>query len=170
MGLRQVEQGFTSFFCIIDEFSKWSTLNFWRHCETLKNHQICKKRAKNEEKTCSTCFKSIVWLIPGMNRMNYPKTRFRDPIHHYQCNFLVFFSWIHNCTCSLLKTKVTSSELKCQDLKKIFKKTLYLGPNYSLLWWQIAPLRHCTLTQMRWVTNLFFQSHTGDVSFKEMFH
>ena len=50
MGLRQVEQGFSSFFA---KFLMPYFIIFLHLSSTSKNHQICPK--KNEEKPCSTC-------------------------------------------------------------------------------------------------------------------
>ena len=60
MDLRQVEQGFSSFFAkflaylMIFQSGAQERLS----AKSLKNHQIWQKKiAKNEEKPCSTCLK-----------------------------------------------------------------------------------------------------------------
>ena len=77
MGLRQVDQGF---------------FHFLRRWETLKSHEICKKKKsqKNEEKPCSTCLKPIIRLIPSTRKSDFGYT-IRHYIHYYiqyNCNDL----------------------------------------------------------------------------------
>ena len=91
MGLRQVEQGFTSFFaiffCIFDDFSKLCST--FQHTPHLKIIKYAKNIAKNEEN-------------PGKPMFNLLQTRFSTalsktqnsgfgyPIHHY-----IFITWLN---------------------------------------------------------------------------
>ena len=67
---RQVEQGFSSFFDIFDDFSKWSMPK--THFGTLKNHQIWQKFGKKieEERPCGTFLQLIFRLLSGSTRSN----------------------------------------------------------------------------------------------------
>ena len=79
MGLRQVEQDFSSFFANI-----WHIWRFFkeehvksRHCETLKNDEICQKFGKKWRNALfNACLKSIFWLI----QCSTQKSDFKWPI------------------------------------------------------------------------------------------
>jgi len=67
MDLSHVEQGFSSFFAIFDDFAKWNKPKVLRNFE-----KSLKYNSKNEEKSYSTCLKNHF----SANSM-YPKIRFR---------------------------------------------------------------------------------------------
>ena len=66
MSLRQVEQGFSSFFVKLLPYLKifFESGVCRRCCGTLKIIKYAKNLAKNEAKHCSTCLKPIFRLIP----------------------------------------------------------------------------------------------------------
>ena len=66
MGLRKFEQGFSSFFAIFDDFSKWSMP------KPLGNFGKSSNMAKNVEKPCSTCLNPIFWLGTRQLDFGYP--------------------------------------------------------------------------------------------------
>ena len=71
--LRQVERGFSSFFCLIfgifDDFSKYSAPKALRNFK--KSSNMPKKLAKNEETPYSTCRKPIFLLITDSQKSNF---------------------------------------------------------------------------------------------------
>ena len=66
MSLRQVEQGFSSFFAKFDDFSKWGMPKWLQNFE--KSSNMPKKMAKNEEILSSICQKPIFLLNLGTRK------------------------------------------------------------------------------------------------------